>query len=523
MECDLLWLTPPRPPLPTRISSRYPPPPQKSEQGWHVLRFVLAAILLTAAGLKAHQLITDPAARAGLYGPVWVELLTIHVEVIVAVWLISNIAPALAHRATIALFVVFAAVSLYRLLNGSADCSCFGKLSVHPGVTLALDLGLIVALLSFPPTRQGVHPGFEPVGPFNAQRSRGIASGITVVLAIALFGSVWWRIARDAALARIHAPGLVCTKPSHDFGVMPIERAARVEHRFRLTNTSSQPIRITKTDSTCSCTIANPGSSSPIAPGEETEIAVTANWADRPGRQQGRIVLTTDSETTPFISLDIRGIVQSRAVVSPASVNFGVLRSGEDAVRFVEVAEGTDGRRFSIVRVTSDPDFLKTERVGEGANPAVLPADGGPGRFRVRIAAPSTRPASDEGRVVFHTDIADLPPIELPVRFSIEEAITARPSRVLFAARQTDNIGIAQVRVTGPGLARAHIITDVGESSPFRVTDVVPQASSPTTTTTVGVECDWERVRGTIARATLRVSFGRDVKDIPVVAMGRRR
>lgn len=99
---------------------------------------------MAAAGLKAHALATGPVAARGV--AFWFGLLLVGAELLFALWLASNLWPVLARRATLALLAAFAGVSLYRLLDGQATCGCFGRVSVHPAWTLALDIALFAVL-----------------------------------------------------------------------------------------------------------------------------------------------------------------------------------------------------------------------------------------------------------------------------------------------------------------------------------------------------------------------------------------
>ena len=81
--------------------------------GWSILRFVIAAILLTAAFLKAHQLATVPSLGEGLLHARWFNILVVEFELLLGIWLIIGLFPRLTWLITIGCFSVFALVSLY--------------------------------------------------------------------------------------------------------------------------------------------------------------------------------------------------------------------------------------------------------------------------------------------------------------------------------------------------------------------------------------------------------------------------
>jgi hypothetical protein len=124
------------------------------------VRIVVALVLAIAAGLKAHQLVSGSATRTGAGDPSWLAGVTVGIEAGFALWLLSNVRPFLARRATIVLLTVLALVSLYRLLAGETSCGCFGTFAVHPGWTLALDVLLLA--LCYGATADGASGGIDP-------------------------------------------------------------------------------------------------------------------------------------------------------------------------------------------------------------------------------------------------------------------------------------------------------------------------------------------------------------------------
>lgn len=60
-----------------------------------VLRWILAAILFTAAGPKAHQLATMPSLGAGFPNVRWFNIFVVEFELFSGVWLIFGMLPKL--------------------------------------------------------------------------------------------------------------------------------------------------------------------------------------------------------------------------------------------------------------------------------------------------------------------------------------------------------------------------------------------------------------------------------------------
>ncbi len=117
------------------------------------LRFLLGAILLTAASLKAEWLFVSAAwpfgaghAGTGLFER-WAFGLVLF-EIAFAAWLFSGRLPSFAWWAATGCFATFASVAAFKVLHGDADCGCFGVVRTPPWVALSIDLTALAALLA---------------------------------------------------------------------------------------------------------------------------------------------------------------------------------------------------------------------------------------------------------------------------------------------------------------------------------------------------------------------------------------
>ncbi|MBI2826200.1 MAG: hypothetical protein HYX69_16085 [Planctomycetia bacterium] len=116
------------------------------------LRAALGGVLLVAAGLKAYDLVSAPAAAS----PVGSRLLAaalVEGEALLGLWLLSGFARRGAWRAALVAFALFACVSLYRGLSGAESCGCFGGVRVSPWWTFVGDLAAVFALWWWWPRR----------------------------------------------------------------------------------------------------------------------------------------------------------------------------------------------------------------------------------------------------------------------------------------------------------------------------------------------------------------------------------
>ena len=117
------------------------------------LRWVLALILWGAACAKAVRGLSSPISPTefGFLGGRRIDLGLAAMEAGVAVWLFSGHHPIWAWRTTLGSFVLFAAVSLAKVLAGDNSCGCFGDLNVSPWFSFVLDALVIASLIRWRP------------------------------------------------------------------------------------------------------------------------------------------------------------------------------------------------------------------------------------------------------------------------------------------------------------------------------------------------------------------------------------
>lgn len=122
--------------------------------GYDAVRTVLGILLLAAALLKGYQLATEPTVGQSLLESRWFVIALVEFELLFGLWLLSGIYPILSWHIAAVCFVSFAGVSLFKALSGEASCGCFGRVSVNPWLTFALDLAVLAAILRSYPDAQ---------------------------------------------------------------------------------------------------------------------------------------------------------------------------------------------------------------------------------------------------------------------------------------------------------------------------------------------------------------------------------
>lgn len=111
-----------------------------------IVRNFLGILLLFAAGLKTHQLSTEPLVSPGILSSRLFVIALIQFEIVLGCWLISGWLPRASTYMAIVCFAVFACHSLFQSFAGSRTCGCFGKFAVNPIWAFGVDLFAVLAL-----------------------------------------------------------------------------------------------------------------------------------------------------------------------------------------------------------------------------------------------------------------------------------------------------------------------------------------------------------------------------------------
>ncbi|MGH1339838.1 MAG: DUF1573 domain-containing protein [Aureispira sp.] len=89
------------------------------------------------------------------------------------------------------------------------------------------------------------------------------------------------------------AASISFTENSFDFGTL--EEGDKVEHVFKFTNTSDNPLTINNARGSCGCTVPE-WPRDPIAPGEEGEIKVKFDSKGKKGKQNKTVTITANTD-----------------------------------------------------------------------------------------------------------------------------------------------------------------------------------------------------------------------------------
>jgi len=115
--------------------------------------YVVASFLFVASILKLFAIVTGYTQLFVGLLPIWIGVVVVACELLVAWLLYSNHYPAMGSALGITMFATFAIVVVVLLMTGQTDCGCFGPLRVHAGFTLFLDLIALSILYCTRPNR----------------------------------------------------------------------------------------------------------------------------------------------------------------------------------------------------------------------------------------------------------------------------------------------------------------------------------------------------------------------------------
>jgi hypothetical protein len=124
---------------------------------------------------------------------------------------------------------------------------------------------------------------------------------LLLFVAVALTGVIF---------AQQEGPAISWDKTDHDFGVFKEEAGVQTA-KFEFVNTGNQPLFLTNVKATCGCT-ATDYTKEPVQPGAKGYVTASYNPANRPGKFNKSITVTTN-EFQPTSVIRISGEVIPKA------------------------------------------------------------------------------------------------------------------------------------------------------------------------------------------------------------------
>jgi hypothetical protein len=285
-------------------------PPAPRGAGWGVLfvRVALGALLLTAAGLKAHGLMVDPFSEDSFFSSPRLHLATIELEVLLALWLFSGWAMGTAWLIAFAFFASSGSISLYLALDGQSSCGCFGRIAVNPWWTFFLDMTAMAGLVAWRPARVS-----EIVaGTAKLRGGMSTALGAAVMLVLIAGGFQLSFDTPAAALAELRGEPITVEPVNSWVGKAVADDQSTLT--IQLTNHGNGPVQVFGGSANCAC-VATDDLPISIPSGQSRPVSVRVFFRGKPGRFHGGFVLFTDNMSQPVVRARFSG----RVIESPSS------------------------------------------------------------------------------------------------------------------------------------------------------------------------------------------------------------
>ena len=155
-----------------------------SNTAFRLIAVLLGVVLLIAASLKGHQLLTGNSTQNSFLNSRTVQILIVESELIFGLWLVTGLYRRASRWVGLLYFPILAGFSGYMVIVGSDCCSCFGRYAVHPWFSFSFNLVAIVLLACVAPSSTVLDGAtWMPV------RSL-LAVGVLVFLSVFLYASL---------------------------------------------------------------------------------------------------------------------------------------------------------------------------------------------------------------------------------------------------------------------------------------------------------------------------------------------
>ncbi|HWE39251.1 MAG TPA: DUF1573 domain-containing protein [Isosphaeraceae bacterium] len=275
--------------------------------GWGITRWIAGLILLVAAGLKIRDLVMGAVSPASPFASPSTLMAVADLEILLGLWLILGIAPAIAWRAAVVFFAGMALVSLNLAWIGRSSCGCLGsRLAIHPWYTFFADLALVIALSRWRPGGEASRHRLLP------SLQRTILTGCmwflggAVLLALGYLAIHRRGSSVNETLASWRGESLDVQPSFTDLGrLVP---GTSQTFRVRLVNHTDHPIHIFGGTSDCSCMAADDLPADVSAHGSRT-LDVVVKIGGTTGSFSRSFIFYTDDRNQPEALAGVTGRV----------------------------------------------------------------------------------------------------------------------------------------------------------------------------------------------------------------------
>jgi len=223
----------------------------------------------------------------------------------------------------------------------------------------------------------------------------------------------------------------------YNFGTVP--KGETVKHIFKLRNVGTAPLIIGGVQTSCGCTAAAPSKSN-VAPGEESDIAVSFDTRSDRGAATRTIAVFTNDPKNQQLKLTMKGDVKPQVEASPAPVAFGTVKRGTEQSRRVVITDLANGKDFRVGSIGNSSPHIKVTRE---------PRDDGKRGAVVVIILLKTMPTGTFSDIVkVSTSRA---PVDISVFGNVVGDLAAAPPQISFGIVPHNASAMRIVRLTNSG------------------------------------------------------------------------
>lgn len=234
------------------------------------------------------------------------------------------------------------------------------------------------------------------------------------------------------------APKAAAVNPLYDFGTAL--EGTMVSHTFTIKNNGHGYLDISGVKTSCGCTTGNP-SKTHVAPGDESEIAVSFDTHFQKGHQVRTITAFTNDPDNPQVAMTMQGIVKKQVEAEPGEISFGNVKRGTEETRQLVVNDLNPHGPFQVGPVSNSNSSIK---VVQEKRP-----DGKPGAL-LKVSLLKTMPVGPFDDTIKIT--TNRVPLQVDVFGAVTGDLSIDPAQVSFGIvpRGQDVVRIFKLSNQGP-------------------------------------------------------------------------
>ena len=225
--------------------------------------------------------------------------------------------------------------------------------------------------------------------------------------------------------------------PMFNFGTAP--SGPPVKHVFKIRNAGTGTLTIDGVTTSCGCTAAKPTKNS-LAPGEESDIAVTFDTISEKGPSTRTITVVTNDPKQRQLDLTLKGDLRAQVEAAPPFVAFGIVKHGVEKTSRVTIADLVNDKELQVGPITNSSANVKVSQEPR--------TDGKPGAMLTVTLLKSMPVGPFDDTIKVTTSRA---PLNIAVYGTVTGDLTVSPAQVSFGIVPHHQSALRIVRLTNAG------------------------------------------------------------------------